>query len=49
MVVGGGPTGVEFAAEVRDFLREDVARMYPYILEDARVGNNMDRLYGYVV
>ena len=34
-----GPTGVEFAAEVHDFLREDVARMYPYVLEDARVGN----------
>ena len=37
MVVGGGPTGVEFAAEARDFLREDVARIYPGIERDVRV------------
>jgi NADH:ubiquinone reductase (non-electrogenic) len=29
VVVGGGPTGVEFAAEVADFLREDLRRYYP--------------------
>ena len=29
LVVGGGPTGVEFAAELHDFLREDVPRLYP--------------------
>ncbi|WOO76995.1 putative NADH dehydrogenase [Vanrija pseudolonga] len=28
-VVGGGPTGVEFAAELCDFITEDVDRLYP--------------------
>lgn len=37
VVVGGGPTGVEFAAEVRDFLREDVVKIYPGIEEDTCV------------
>ena len=37
VVVGGGPTGVEFAAEVQDFLREDVSRIYPQILERVKV------------
>lgn len=37
VVVGGGPTGVEFAAEVRDFLSEDVAKIYPGIEGDTRV------------
>ena len=29
LVVGGGPTGVEFAAELHDFLREDMPKLYP--------------------
>lgn len=37
VVVGGGPTGVEFAAEVQDFLREDVSRIYPQILDKVKV------------
>ena len=28
VIVGGGPTGVEFGAEIRDFVRADVARLY---------------------
>ncbi|XP_055346695.1 uncharacterized protein LOC129594138 isoform X3 [Paramacrobiotus metropolitanus] len=28
VIVGGGPTGVEFGAEVHDFVRTDVARLY---------------------
>ena len=28
VIVGGGPTGVEFGAEVYDFVRADVARLY---------------------
>jgi NADH dehydrogenase len=28
-VVGGGPTGVEFAAELHDLVREDLPRLYP--------------------
>ena len=34
LVVGGGPTGVEFAAELHDFLREDVPRLYPALRDD---------------
>ena len=37
VVVGGGPTGVEFAAEVRDFVREDVAKIYPRIKDHVTV------------
>ena len=29
VVVGGGPTGVEFAAEMYDFLEEDLKKWYP--------------------
>ena len=29
LIRSGGPTGVEFAAELNDFLEEDVPRMYP--------------------
>ncbi|GAB2214973.1 hypothetical protein Droror1_Dr00019343 [Drosera rotundifolia] len=29
VVVGGGPTGVEFAAELHDFVREDLGNLYP--------------------
>lgn len=32
VVCGGGPTGVEFAAEVFDLLNEDLPRSYPKIL-----------------
>ena len=28
VIVGGGPTGVEFGAEVYDFVRTDIARLY---------------------
>ena len=28
-VVGGGPTGIEFAAELHDIIHEDLARIYP--------------------
>lgn len=37
VVVGGGPTGVEFAAEVCDFLSEDVEKIYPGISDDIMV------------
>ncbi|XP_076953813.1 external alternative NAD(P)H-ubiquinone oxidoreductase B4, mitochondrial-like [Bidens hawaiensis] len=29
VVVGGGPTGVEFAAELHDFLYDDLIKLYP--------------------
>ncbi|KAF5130075.1 putative NADH dehydrogenase [Metarhizium anisopliae] len=28
-VVGGGPTGIEFAAELHDLIKDDLSRMYP--------------------
>ncbi|CAB4409646.1 unnamed protein product [Rhizophagus irregularis] len=34
IVCGGGPTGVEFAAELYDFLTEDVVRYFPLILRN---------------
>ena len=32
VVVGGGPTGVEFAAEMNDFLVDDLRKVYPALL-----------------
>lgn len=29
VIVGGGPTGVEFAAELHDFVEEDIVKLYP--------------------
>ncbi|CAA2984695.1 external alternative NAD(P)H-ubiquinone oxidoreductase B2, mitochondrial-like [Olea europaea subsp. europaea] len=29
VVIGGGPTGVEFAAELHDYVNEDLVRLYP--------------------
>ncbi|KAL6845265.1 hypothetical protein ACP4OV_024760 [Aristida adscensionis] len=29
VIIGGGPTGVEFAAELHDFVKEDLAKLYP--------------------
>ncbi|KAJ6769740.1 putative proteinDH DEHYDROGENASE [Salix purpurea] len=29
VIVGGGPTGVEFAAELHDFVNEDLVKLYP--------------------
>lgn len=37
VIVGGGPTGVEFASELRDFLREDIPNIYPSVRDDFKV------------
>ncbi|ODQ68231.1 FAD/NAD(P)-binding domain-containing protein [Nadsonia fulvescens var. elongata DSM 6958] len=37
VVVGGGPTGVEFAAELQDFVDDDLKRSCPEIAKDIRV------------
>jgi len=37
VVCGGGPTGVEFAAELHDFIEEDVSKKYPHIDYDIEV------------
>ena len=31
-IVGGGPTGIEFAAELHDLIRDDLAPMYPDLM-----------------
>ncbi len=37
VVVGGGPTGVEFAAEMHDFLVEDLDRAFHPLMNDCRI------------
>ncbi|ODQ81035.1 hypothetical protein BABINDRAFT_33674 [Babjeviella inositovora NRRL Y-12698] len=37
VVVGGGPTGVEFAAELQDYIDEDIRRWNPEIAEEMKV------------
>lgn len=37
VVVGGGPTGVEFAAELQDFFEEDLKKWIPDIAKDFHV------------
>jgi NADH:ubiquinone reductase (non-electrogenic) len=37
VVVGGGPTGVEFAAELNDFLDEDLKNWFPEMMNDVRI------------
>ncbi len=37
VVVGGGPTGVEFAAEMHDFLTEDLGKSHPDLVAEVRI------------
>jgi len=37
VVVGGGPTGVEFAAELHDFLEGDLSRAFPDLIGETRI------------
>ncbi|XP_031276767.1 external alternative NAD(P)H-ubiquinone oxidoreductase B2, mitochondrial [Pistacia vera] len=37
VVVGGGPTGVEFAAELHDFVSEDLVKLYPMVKESVKI------------
>lgn len=37
VVVGGGPTGVEFAAELHDLLDDDLKRSYPHLVGETRI------------
>lgn len=32
-VVGGGPTGIEFSAELHDLISEDMAKLYPELMQ----------------
>lgn len=37
IIVGGGPTGVEFAAELHDFVDKDISRLYPGIEDFVKI------------
>lgn len=37
VVCGGGPTGVEFAAELNDFMLEDLQKAYPHLVAAAKI------------
>ncbi len=37
VVVGGGPTGVEYAAELADFFDDEVKAHFPHLIQDARI------------
>jgi NADH dehydrogenase FAD-containing subunit len=36
-IVGGGPTGIEFSAELYDFIHEDMARIYPDLIKFTKI------------
>lgn len=37
VIVGGGPTGVEFAAELHDFVHEDLVKLYPSVKDLVKI------------
>lgn len=37
VVCGGGPTGVEFAAELNDFITEDLTKSYPHLVPESKI------------
>ncbi|CAL5211842.1 unnamed protein product [Lathyrus oleraceus] len=37
VIVGGGPTGVEFAAELHDFIQEDLIKLYPTVKDKVKI------------
>lgn len=37
VVVGGGPTGIETAAELRDFFKDDLKRQFPHLSDKVKV------------
>jgi len=37
VVVGGGPTGVEVAAELQDMVESDLVKVYPDLVRDVRI------------
>jgi NADH dehydrogenase FAD-containing subunit len=36
-IIGAGPTGVEFASELRDFIEQDGPKYYPHLLKYVRI------------
>ncbi|KAM7521368.1 hypothetical protein LguiA_011270 [Lonicera macranthoides] len=37
VIIGGGPTGVEFVAELHDFVFEDLVKLYPNVKDLAKI------------
>ncbi|KAK2644210.1 hypothetical protein Ddye_019405 [Dipteronia dyeriana] len=37
VIVGGGPTGVEFAAELHDYVNEDLVNLYPAVKDSVKI------------
>src|SRR5690606_23402543 len=37
VIVGGGPTGVEFAAELHDFIEQDLSKWFPDLIPYVRI------------
>lgn len=37
VVVGGGPTGVEFSAELHDYINEDLVKLYPKVKNAVKI------------
>lgn len=37
VVVGGGPTGVEVAAELYDMIHDDLRKLYPNLIKDVSI------------
>lgn len=37
VVVGGGPSGIEYAAELHDFLQDDIATWYPHLASKLKI------------
>lgn len=37
VIVGGGPTGIEFAAELHDFIFEDLVKLYPSVKDLVKI------------
>ncbi|CAN4117497.1 unnamed protein product [Withania somnifera] len=37
VIVGGGPTGVEFAAELHDYVHEDLVKIYPSVKDFVKI------------
>jgi len=36
-IVGGGPTGIEYAAELHDLIYEDLAKLYPQLIQFVKI------------
>ncbi|KAL9125875.1 MAG: hypothetical protein Q9217_004988 [Psora testacea] len=36
-IIGGGPTGMEFAAELSDLVHDDLSKIYPHLVSSVRI------------